>query len=132
MIAVDTSAWAAVIFGEPERADYLAVIDANEKLLVSAATLVELNTVVVQKLGEAAAVDVVDLMEFAGAEIAPFDSDQAGHAVSAYIRFGRGRHAANLAYGDVLAYALAKSRNVPLLFKVPGFRETDVVPALPV
>lgn len=130
MMVVDTSVWAAMIFNEPDAARYQEFIESAETLLVSAATVVELNMIVAQKLGDASVVDVVDLMEFAGTEIVPVDSDQAGHAVSAYIRYGEGRHPAGLNYGDLFAYALAKSRDVPLLFKGGGFAETDVTPAL--
>lgn len=130
MIVVDTSVWAAMIFNELDASRYQDLIENTETLLVSAATVVELNMIVTRKLGDAAAVDVVDLMEFAGTEIVPVDSDQAGHAVSAYIRFGEGRHPAGLNYGDLFAYALAKSRDLPLLFKGGGFAETDITPAL--
>lgn len=40
-------------------------------------------------------------------------------------------HAADLNLGDCFAYALAKSRNLPLLFKGDNFIHTDIVPALP-
>ena len=45
-------------------------------------------------------------------------------------RYGRGRHPARLNYGDCFAYALAKMRNEPLLFKGNDFSQTDLVPAL--
>ena len=130
MIVVDTSVWAAMIFNEPDAGRYQEIIERTETLLVSAGTVIELNMLVTRKMGEAAAVDVVDLMQFAGVEIVPVDSDQAGHAVSAYIRYGEGRHAAALNYGDLFAYALAKTRDLPLLFKGGGFGETDVIAAL--
>jgi len=130
VIVVECAVWAAMIFGAPEGPKFQEIIENTDKLFVSAATLVELNTVVITKLGEAAAVDVVDLMESAGAEIVPVDSDQAGHAVGAFIRYGSGRHAAALSFGDIFSYALAKSRKVPLLFNNPGFAQTDVTPAV--
>ena len=49
----------------------------------------------------------------------------------AFIRFGKGRHPARLNCGDCASYALAKQRNIPLLFKGADFARTDVVPALP-
>jgi ribonuclease VapC len=52
-------------------------------------------------------------------------------AILAHIRFGRGSgHAADLNLGDCFAYALAKTRNLPLLFKGDDFIHTDIVPAL--
>ncbi len=46
-------------------------------------------------------------------------------------RFGKGRgaHPAVLNFGDLFAYALARSRAAPLLFKGDDFGATDVEPA---
>jgi ribonuclease VapC len=41
----------------------------------------------------------------------------------------KGRHAVALNFGDCFAYALAKVRGVPLLFKGTDFGLTDVLPA---
>ena len=45
-------------------------------------------------------------------------------------RFGKGRHRASLNFGDCCAYALAKLRDVPLLFKGNDFALTDLKRAL--
>ena len=46
-------------------------------------------------------------------------------------RFGQGRGAppAVLNFGDLFAYALARSLNAPLLFKGDDFSQTDVIAA---
>ena len=44
----------------------------------------------------------------------------------AYRRFGKGRHAAALNFGDVFAYALARTSGEPLLFKGDDFAKTDI------
>jgi ribonuclease VapC len=44
----------------------------------------------------------------------------------AYRSFGKGSHPARLNLGDCFAYALAKSRSEPLLFKGGDFALTDV------
>lgn len=47
-----------------------------------------------------------------------------------FVAFGqRSGHPASLNFGDLFAYALAKVRNLPLLFKGNGFAETDIEPA---
>ena len=56
--------------------------------------------------------------------------EQARLAVAAFERMGKGRHPARLNYGDCFAYALAKKRSEPLLFKGDDFARTDLVPAL--
>lgn len=48
----------------------------------------------------------------------------------AFLRFGKGRHPARLNCGDCAAYALARHRDIPLLFKGADFAKTDIVPAL--
>ena len=64
-----------------------------------------------------------------GVEIVPVSLTQARLAAEAFTRFGRGRHPARLNYGDCFAYALARDRNEPLLFKGDDVARTDVQPA---
>ena len=57
--------------------------------------------------------------------------DQIRIARDASIRFGKGMgHPAQLNFGDCFSYALAKSLNVPLLYKGADFAKTDIVSAL--
>ena len=51
----------------------------------------------------------------------------AGHT---YVSYGKGRHPAGLNFGDTFAYALASTRNLPLLFKGNDFARTDITPAV--
>lgn len=62
-------------------------------------------------------------------EIVPFDDEQARQSRAAFIRFGKGRHPAGLNFGDCVSYALARSMDLPLLFKGEDFARTDVVSA---
>lgn len=68
------------------------------------------------------------LLTRAAIEQAPVDVEQARTARHAFVRFGKGRHRAGLNYGDCFAYALAKERGEPLLFKGDEFGHTDVMP----
>ena len=53
-------------------------------------------------------------------------------ACDALDRSGKGRgHSAQLNFGDCLTYAVAKYRDVPLLYKGDDFRRTDLRSALP-
>lgn len=53
--------------------------------------------------------------------------EQAGIAREAYRDFAKGSgHPARLNFGDCFAYALAKDKAEPLLFKGGGFAHTDV------
>ena len=72
-----------------------------------------------------------ELLTRAEVEIVPFDGEQSRLARDAFIRFGKGRHAAGLNLGDCAAYALAASRRLPLLFKGGDFARTDLIAASP-
>ena len=63
-------------------------------------------------------------------EISPTNIEQAKLAREAYQKFGKGNHPAKLNLGDCFAYALAKARGEPLLFKGGDFGLTDVEAAL--
>ena len=62
--------------------------------------------------------------------VAPVSEGQAHRAFEAFLRYGKGRHPARLNLGDCFAYALAKERGEPLLFKGDDFARTDIEPAL--
>jgi ribonuclease VapC len=95
---------------------------------LSAASYVELAIVSLSRGGQGRAELEASLAD-AAIEIVPVTLDQARLAASAYERYGRGRHAAALSFGDCCAYALAKSRGEPLSFKGTDFARTDVLRA---
>lgn len=53
-----------------------------------------------------------------------------GHALAAYLQYGKGVHRAGLNMGDCYAYALARQMGAPLLYKGNDFVLTDVKSAL--
>ena len=94
--------------------------------MISAATLLETAMVLEGRLGPDAVADLDLFVLRAGIEIVPFDGDQYTVARSAFRRFGKGRHAAGLNFGDCIAYALSRITGEPLLFKGTDFASTDV------
>ncbi len=130
-IVVDTSVLAAVVFGEPD-AEVLTGVLARTAgdLTVSAATMVEAGIVVEAKQGPAAADDLRALLTHLGVETVPVDESQAVAAVTAWRRFGKGRHPAGLNLGDCFSYALARTTGSSLLYKGGDFGQTDVPSAL--
>lgn len=63
-------------------------------------------------------------------QIEPVTAFQSDIAFDAFRRFGKGGgHKAGLNFGDCFAYALARERGAPLLFKGDDFAHTDVTPA---
>ena len=130
MIVVDTSALIAILFDEPERASFLAVIASAEAHMISVLTLYETRLVVRAKGSEAALADLDELLAEIRPEIVPFDAERMRAAEAAYARYGKGFHpAARLNLVDCAAYALAIELGAPLLFKGNDFAATDVAVA---
>ena len=125
-MVIDTSALAAVFFGEPERHKFLEAIVSASSRLISAATVLETGIVLEARQGEAASREFDLFLIRANLQVVPVDSDQAELARSAWRRYGKGRHPAALNFGDCLAYALAKSAAEPLLAKGSDFALTDI------
>jgi ribonuclease VapC len=72
-----------------------------------------------------------ELLREGSIQIEPVDRVQAELARQAYRDFGKGSgHPAQLNLGDCFAYALARRRNEPLLFKGSDFSQTDITCAL--
>jgi len=47
-------------------------------------------------------------------------------AADAFLRYGKGRHAAALNFGDCLTYAVASVADLPLLFTGDDFGKTGI------
>ncbi len=132
MIAVDTSVLIAILQNEPETAAFLRCITESETTVLSAVSLQEASMVVAGRTADASAWRELDaLIRAFSIETIPYTEDLALIARDAFLRFGKGRHPARLNCGDCASYALAKSLNIPLLFKGSDFARTDIVAALP-
>ena len=129
-MVLDTSALLVLLFDEPEAEAYRAVLEEDETRLVSAATLLEAGIVVEARKGEAGGRELDLLIHRAQNDVVAVDAEQVAEARRGYRRYGRGRHAAGLNFGDVFAYALARTSGEPLLFKGDDFSKTDVARVL--
>ena len=125
-MVIDTSAIAAILFGEPESDAFLRVIVTDETRLIGAPTRVEAGIVVEARKGELGRSALERLLREADVETVPFDDELVELALEAWRRFGKGRHVAGLDFGDCFAYALSVAREEPLLFKGDDFSLTDV------
>ena len=127
MIVVDTSAIVAIALGEPERQDFVAIIERSEKGLISTVSVVEARMVVHGRRGQRAVVLLDDLLRLPNFEMIAPDRSEADAAYAAFVTYGRGSgHPAGLNFGDVFSYALAKVRGLPLLYKGADFAQTDI------
>ena len=130
MIVVDTSALIAILDREPDAALYAEAIAEADAPLISAASLLELHIVMLNRHGARAAQIVDRLIQDAGIQIENFTAQHLELARAAYARYGKGRNSAGLNYGDCFSYALAKATGLPLLFKGEDFSKTDLLAAL--
>lgn len=127
---VDASALVAIVLKEPGWEAYETVLVSSSDNLISPINRMEvfmrLDSIdgdwLVQKfnaLSAALQLTTVSLDDF-----------QLSLAQDAFRRFGKGRHKAGLNMGDCFAYALAKAKDEPLLFKGNDFTQTDLESAI--
>ena len=126
---VDSSALLAVFRKEPEARRISDAILSSGGCWISSGNLLESAMVAEGRQGDAAAAEFDDLIAELEIEVLPFTAEQAMLAREAFRRFGKGRDPARLNFGDCMAYALAKDRGEPLLFKGDDFSKTDIEPA---
>ena len=125
-MVIDSSAIVAILLNEADAADIARAIESNSQRLLSAANLLEASIVIESRKGEAGGRELDLLIYRAAIEIVAVDQEQAELARIAWRRFGKGRHPAGLNYGDCFAYALARTRQLPLLFQGDDFSRTDI------
>jgi ribonuclease VapC len=125
-MVLDTSALLALLLDEREAEAYRLALEDDPTRLVAAGTLLETALVIEARKGEAGGRELDLLIHKAEVVIVPTDTSQVAEARRAYRRFGRGRHPAGLNFGDLFAYALARTSGEPLLFKGDDFARTDI------
>jgi ribonuclease VapC len=128
VIVVDTSALAALLFGESDT-DRIAGILEREPSAITAVNWVELGIVIEARTGPEGIVLLDELFRRSQIEVRAVDADVAHDALVAWRRFGKGNHPAALNLGDTFSYALARRLDVPLLFVGDDFTKTDVTVA---
>jgi ribonuclease VapC len=130
LIVVDSSALLAIYFDEPESADFAQLILSVDAPFIAAPNFLEASLVVEGRHGEPGSRRLDNIAKNLDLQIMPFDAGHVEVGREAFRRFGKGRHAAKLNFGDCCAYALAKTLNRPLLFKGNDFALTDIKRAI--
>ena len=129
MIVVDTSVLVAILREEDDAAEWIDVFDQTSKSQMSVVSYVETSMVIYGRARDEALSDVTNLIGALRIEIMPVSLEQGEAAVTAFLRYGKGRHRAGLNLADCFSYALAKVQRAPLLFKGNEFGMTDLIPA---
>lgn len=127
-MVIDTSAAVAILFGEPEAETFATLIESDPVQLMSAASALETSIVILSELGEEGVREFDLLVHKAQIEVVAFSAQHVAAARRAFERFGKGRHAAGLNFGDCFGYALSKVTGEALLFNGEGLTRTDVQP----
>ena len=125
-MVLDTSALLALLLDEAEAEEFRAAVEEDTTRLVSAATLLETALVIEARKGEPGGRELDSLIQKAEIVVVAVDAEHVSEARRAYRRFGKGHHTAGLNFGDVFAYALARTSGEPLLFKGDDFAKTDI------
>lgn len=129
---VDSSALAAIVFGESDAEVYARRLSSARVIRMSAGTHLESGIVIDGRRDPVISGRLDELIATLHIQIEPVTARQAELARYAYRDFGRGRgNPANLNFGDCFAYALAKDLGEPLLYKGDDFSHTDIRSALP-
>ena len=123
---VDTSVIIAILRDEPDANELAAVIESADVRRISAASYVEAAILTDSNRDPVLSRRLDSFLQEAIVTMEPVTVEQAQLAREAYRDFGKGRHRAGLNFGDCFAYALAKDKGEPLLFKGDDFRGTDV------
>ncbi len=128
-MTLDSSALIAILLSEAGHLDLVDRILAAGSVRVGAPTLVETSMVFSSRRGTASTREVDELVKELGVTVVPFGEPEWYAAVTAFQRFGRGRHRAALNFGDCLAYAAAAVAGDTLLFVGEDFARTGIEPA---
>jgi ribonuclease VapC len=126
---IDTSAIVAILLGEAEARALTTKAESAGPCLTSSAVRLETCMVLASRRDVSAlrAQDYFDgLASQLGLFEAPIDEHVGRLAVECFERYGKGRHSAQLNFGDCLSYACAKAHGAALLFKGEDFARTDV------
>lgn len=125
-MVIDSSALVAILQLEPEAEHFVRKINLDPVRLLSTASLLETSIVLTVRRAESALVELDRFIERSNIVLEPVTKNQATIARDAFRRFGKGRHPAQLNFGDCFVYALAVSANEPVLFKGTDFGLTDI------
>lgn len=123
---IDTSALIAIFL---EEAGFELLLEKSKKaevVFVGAPMALEAAFVLTSRVKQDPRPLLQTLLRNLNAEIVDFGEIHYHAAVSAFLRFGKGRHKAALNFGDCMSYALAQVSGLPLLYFGDDFSRTDI------
>jgi ribonuclease VapC len=128
-VIVDTSALVSVFLAEPGYERFDRTIAGQPILMIPVPCFVEFG--LLRRLGPRRMDWLDKLSKREAVSVVGIEPEQRELAAHAAQKYGKGSgHAAQLNFGDCLVYAVAKYRDLPLLFAGDDFSHTDITPAL--
>ena len=125
---VDSSALVAIVLREPGWETLTEKLSSGPAG-AGAPTLAEAGVVLTVKMGPRGRSLLARVVQEARISVVPFTDEHWPIAIDAHARFGKGRHAAALNFGDCLTYAVASLAGQPLLYVGEDFGKTDLTSA---
>ena len=126
---LDAPAAIAIIAREADAATLAGRLRQAKEVHTSAIAIYE-TVLGLARLGQTSIPDaqaVLDrFVESARVQVVPITAEIGRFALSAFDRYGRGRHPASLNMGDCFGYACAHQLDMPLLCKGDDFPLTDI------
>jgi len=123
---LDSSAIVAIVLREPGCEELVRKIADAETVAVGAPTLAEAGIVLTARLERDARGLLQGLLREWQAVTVAFGEEHWRETLSAYSRFGRGRHRARLNFGDCMSYAVSRLAGEALLCTGEDFPRTDL------
>ena len=127
---VNASALIAIVTEEPEGRALAGRLERTGAAITSPIAVYEATLGIARKKQgglKAARADIEMLLDLAQIRLVPITTDDAGRALDAFARYGKGTgHPARLNMGDCFAYAVARNHGVPLLYKGEDFALTEL------
>ncbi len=124
---VDASALLEVFFRGAGHESLLHRLASAKSLGIGAPTLADMGTVLCARTKRDSRALLSRFLQECEAQTVSFGESHWRVALDAFLRYGEGRHAADLSLPDCLTYAVAKLAAQPLLTATPGFSRTDLV-----
>lgn len=128
-MVVDSSIIVAILRRESDAKIWTDILNQTSRSFMSVVSFVETSMVMAGRRLDIDIVRIDETLNSLHIRVVPVTLKQGHLALTAFLRFGKGRHPTALNFGDCFTYALAKSRDLPLLFKGEDFSRTDIVPA---
>ena len=123
---LDSSSVIAILLREPGYEVLFEKLAAVSEVGIGVPTLAETTVLLSARLKGDARGLLARFLTEASVVTVPFVDAHWGAAVDAWLRYGKGRHAASLNFGDCLSYATARVAGDVLLCVGGDFAQTDI------